>query len=57
VRPILPAVYRLSADPDQVPRKSLNPAIYREFELKEKTIITHNTAMYDRHSYPSQSTR
>jgi len=29
-----------------LPRKSLNPAVYCQFELKEKTIITHNTAIY-----------
>jgi hypothetical protein len=27
------------------PRKVLNPTIFQDFELKEKTILTHNTAM------------
>lgn len=25
----------------------LKPAIFQEYELKEKTILSHNTAMYD----------
>jgi cytochrome-b5 reductase len=29
-----------------VPRKVLNPNVYQDFELKEKTILSHNTAMY-----------
>lgn len=28
-------------------RKVLKPNEFQEFELKEKTILTHNTAMYD----------
>lgn len=27
------------------PKKSLKPDIFQEFELKEKTILSHNTAM------------
>jgi hypothetical protein len=32
-------------DSSQVPRKILHPKEYQEFELKEKTIISSNTAM------------
>ncbi|PSR83782.1 NADH-cytochrome b5 reductase 1 [Coniella lustricola] len=34
------------------PKKSLKPTIFQEFELKEKTILSHNTAIY-RFNLPS----
>lgn len=27
------------------PKKTLKPDVFQEFELKEKTILSHNTAM------------
>lgn len=27
------------------PKKALKPTIFQEYELKEKTILSHNTAM------------
>jgi cytochrome-b5 reductase len=29
-----------------VPKKILRPDAFQEFELKEKTVISHNVAMY-----------
>jgi len=30
---------------NNVPKKALKPDVFQEFELKEKTIISHNVAM------------
>lgn len=29
------------------PQRVLKPAVFQEYELKEKTILSHNTAMYE----------
>jgi cytochrome-b5 reductase len=36
---------RLTRATNPVPKKALKPDIFQEFELKEKTIISHNVAM------------
>jgi hypothetical protein len=32
----------------KAPRKVLKPTEFQDFPLKEKTILSHNTAMYER---------
>lgn len=35
----------LTSIPAAEPKKVLNPEVFQEFELKEKTVISHNVAM------------
>jgi cytochrome-b5 reductase len=35
------------------PKKVLKPDVFQEFELKEKTIVSHNVAMYEQLSQPT----